>query len=53
MRYATGAGTLLEINDSQLALTQAQMNRSQSIYDFLVAKAMLDETMGTDYQVKN
>ena len=52
-RYATGAGTLLEINDSQLALTQAQMNRSQSIYDFLVAKAMLDETMGTDYQVKN
>lgn len=48
-RYDTGAGTLLEINDSQLALTQAQMNRSQAIYDFLVAKAQLDETMGTDY----
>lgn len=48
-RYDTGAGTLLEVNDSQLALTQSQMNRSQAIYNFLVAKAQLDETMGTDY----
>lgn len=48
-RYDTGAGTLLEVNDSQLALTQAQLNRSQSIYSFLVAQAQLDETLGTDY----
>lgn len=51
-RYDTGAGTLLEINDSQLALTMAQMNRSQAIYQFLVAKAQLDETMGIDYSEK-
>lgn len=48
-RYDTGAGTLLEINDSQLALTVSQSNRNQAIYSFLVAKASLDETLGTDY----
>ena len=48
-RYDTGAGTLLEINDSQLALTVSQNNRNQAIYSFLVAKASLDETLGTDY----
>lgn len=49
-RYDTGAGTLIEINDSQLALTQAQLNRNQAVYGFLVAKAMLDETMGVEEQ---
>lgn len=48
-RYDTGAGTLLEVNDSQLALTQSQLNSSQAIYTFLVAKAQLDETLGTEY----
>lgn len=48
-RYDTGAGTLLEVNDSQLALTQSQLNSSQAIYSFLVAKAQLDETLGTEY----
>lgn len=47
-RYDTGAGTLLEVNDSRLALTQAQLNLNQSIYDFLVAKASLDETLGKE-----
>lgn len=48
-RYDTGAGTLLEVNDSQLALTQSQLNRSQAIYSYLVAQAQLDETLGADY----
>ncbi len=48
-RYDTGAGTLLEVNDSQLALTQSQLNSSQAIYTFLVAQAQLDETLGTEY----
>ncbi len=48
-RYDTGAGTLLEVNDSQLALTQSQLNSSQAIYSFLVAQAQLDETLGTEY----
>lgn len=48
-RYDTGAGTLLEVNDSQLALTQSQLNRSQAVYSYLVAQAQLDETLGTEY----
>lgn len=46
-RYETGEGTLLEINDAQLSLTQAQLNLNQSIYNYLVAKSSLEKTMGT------
>lgn len=41
-RYDTGAGTLLEMNDSELALTQAKLNFNQAIYDYMVAKADLE-----------
>ena len=41
-RYDVGKGTILELNDSELALTQAQLVYNQSIYDFLVAKADLE-----------
>lgn len=42
-RYDTGAGTLLEMNDSELALTQAKLNFNQAIYDYMVAKADLEK----------
>lgn len=38
-RYKSGVGTQLEIIDTQAALTLAQTNYSQAIYDYLVAKA--------------
>lgn len=44
-RYDTGAGTLLEMNDSELALTQAKLNFNQAIYDYIVAKADLDKNL--------
>ena len=47
-RYDTGAGTLLEINDSRLALTRAQLQANQAVFDFLSAKASLEETLGKD-----
>lgn len=47
-RYDTGAGTLLEINDSRLSLTRAQLQSNQAVYNFLKAKASLDETLGKD-----
>lgn len=49
-RYDTGAGTLLEMNDSQLALTQAQLNFNQSIYDYMVAKSELEKVLGQQQQ---
>lgn len=45
-RYDTGAGTLLEMNDSELALTQAKLNLNQAIYDYMVAKADLEKILG-------
>lgn len=45
-RYDTGAGTLLELNDSQLALTQAQLNFNQAIYNYMVAKSNLKKIVG-------
>lgn len=45
-RYDTGAGTLLEVNDSQLALTQAQLNFNQAIYNYMIAKSDLEKIAG-------
>ncbi len=45
-RYDTGAGTLLELNDSELALTQSKLNFNQAIYDYMVAKSELDKVLG-------
>lgn len=41
-RYQSGAGTQLEINDADLALMRARVNRVQAVYDYLVAKADLE-----------
>ena len=45
-RYEVGKGTGLELNSSQVSLTQAQLTYNQSIYDYLVAKADLDQVLG-------
>ena len=45
-RFLSGAGTQLEVNDAQLALTQAKVNRIQAVYDYLVASADFDRTLG-------
>jgi outer membrane protein TolC len=38
-RYKSGIGTQLELLDTQVAMTHAQTNYSQAIYDYLTAKA--------------
>ena len=47
-RYRAGAGTILELNSAQLAHTQAQLNFSQAIYDYLSAKAEYDRIAGRE-----
>ena len=47
-RYNAGAGTILELNNAQLSLTQAQLNYSQSIYDYLSAEAQYKKTLGVE-----
>lgn len=45
-RFLANSATQLEVNDAQLALTQAKVNRIQAIYDYLVASVDLDQLIG-------
>lgn len=45
-RYEVGRGTILELNQSETSLTQAELTYCQSIYDYLTNKADLDYTLG-------
>jgi outer membrane protein TolC len=47
-RYEVGMGTVLELNSSQVSLTQAQLAYNQSIYDWLIAKADMDLLTGVE-----
>ncbi len=51
-RYDVGRGTLVDIDNSQVALTQAELQRNQSIYNFLTAKVSLDKVLG-EYNFDN
>ena len=48
--YNLGRSTITELNDAQLALTQAQLAQSQAIYSFITAKASLEQTLGNDFE---
>jgi outer membrane protein TolC len=45
-RYTSGAGTLLEVNDANLAWINAKVNKIQAFYDYVVASADLDQLLG-------
>jgi outer membrane protein len=47
--YNVGRSTITELNDAQLALTQAQLSVSQAVYNFIVAKSNLEQTLGYDF----
>jgi outer membrane protein TolC len=46
VRYRAGVGTLLEVNDAQTALTQAETNQVNAQYDYLAALARLQRAVG-------
>lgn len=48
-RYEVGSGTLVEIDNSQLAYTQAELSRSNAIYNYLINKVSLDKLSGDTY----
>lgn len=47
-RYEVGRGTVLDMNQSQLSLTQAQLTYDQAVYDFLTNQADLNLTLGKE-----
>lgn len=44
--YSAGVGTLLELNDAEIALTQARLNLNQSMYDYLAAETEYRQLLG-------
>jgi outer membrane protein len=45
-QYREGLGSQLELTDSEVALRQSEFNYAQAVYDYLVARARLDEATG-------
>ena len=46
LRYENGIITSVEFTDAQLALTQAEVNRLQSLYDYVVGLKKLEKAIG-------
>ncbi len=44
--YEVGSGTILELNDSEVALTQSRLSYNQSIYDYITSKVDLEKVLG-------
>ena len=47
--YNVGRSTLTDLNDAQLALTQSRLGVYQAVYNFVTAKANLENTLGADF----
>jgi len=46
-RYTSGSGTQLEVNDAQLALARAKVNRIEAVYSYIIAKTELDRLLAS------
>jgi outer membrane protein len=46
IRFKSGVGTQLELLDTQVAMTRAQTNYAQAIYDYLIAKSEWEYAIG-------
>jgi outer membrane protein len=47
--YDNGVMTNLDVLDSQVSLSQVERSLANGIYDYLIAKAFLDKTMGKEF----
>ena len=47
-RYDVGKGTILELTNSQVSLTNVKLSYNNTIYDYLVAKSELDTVLGKE-----
>ena len=50
--YQLGKSTLTDLNNTELVLTQSRLAVSQAIYNFVIAKAGLEQTLGYDFNEK-
>lgn len=48
VRYSTGAGTVLELNDTEVALTTSRLNLNQTLFNFLKARNEYEKIIGKE-----
>lgn len=48
-RYETGLSTIVDVNAAALAVTSAELQYRNAIYDYLAAKADLEKTLGYEF----
>lgn len=53
VRYSTGTGTLLELNDTEVALTRSKLTLNQTIFDFIKARNEYEKVIGNDTAINN
>jgi outer membrane protein TolC len=53
LRYENGMITSVELTDAQLALSQAEANRLQSLHDYAVGLARLEKAIGQKIPINN
>jgi len=46
VQYREGIGSQLEVTDAEVALRQSEFNYAEAVYDYLAARARLDEATG-------
>ena len=47
--YEVGKTTFTDLNNTELTLTQTRLQQVQAIYNFVIAKAGLEQTLGYDF----
>jgi outer membrane protein TolC len=47
-QYREGISSQLEVTDAEVALRQSEFNFAEAVYDYLVARARLDEALGME-----
>ena len=53
LRYENGMITSVELTDAQLALSQAEVNRLQSLHDYAIGLARLEKAIGQKIPIDN
>lgn len=52
VQYREGMSSPLELTDAEVALRQSEFNYAQAVYDYLTARARLDEALGVSPHVQ-
>ena len=50
-RYDTGMGTIVDVNQAALGLTNTGLQYNNAIYDYVTAKSELEKVIGADQPI--